>query len=276
MKAKALTLAILKAVIPPWLYWRLLAWKVGIVEQEMKLLPALCDPDRVSIDVGASGGGYTVNLLNLSKACVAFEPIPWSAKALREKLYFPGLQNLRIEAVALSDGSGEAVFKIPVSDAGRSTLAETNPVEELGDVQYIPIQRRQLDEYEFPTAVGLIKIDVEGHEEAVLRGARKLLMRDHPALIIEIESRHNPGSIERVKELLNQFGYKGYFLRGDNLYSIANFDEKRDQNPNDLKSNPNWRNVYINNFIFVTESHLPRLKKWFPLRTNDNVVLREV
>jgi hypothetical protein len=57
---------------------------------------------------------------------------------------------------------------MPANDAGRSTVATTNPVEELGDLEIalVPVQR--IDDYSFGDHDGFVKIDVEGHEEAVL------------------------------------------------------------------------------------------------------------
>lgn len=86
----------------------------------MQLLPYLCDQRKASLDVGASGGSYAVHLVGFSKCCVAFEPIPKAALRLKKKLTFPDNPKLLVEMVAISDYSGEADLKIPVTDAGRS------------------------------------------------------------------------------------------------------------------------------------------------------------
>ena len=214
----------------------------------------------VSIDVGASGGSYTVHLLGLSKRCVAFEPIPSAAQRLRNKLSFAGNPKLQVETVAISDLSGEADLKIPANDAGRSTLATTNPVEELGDLEIVSVPVQRLDDYPFGDPVGFVKIDVEGHEEGVLRGACALFARDRPALIIEIEERHNPGSIERVTALLEYYGYNGYFFRDDRLRSIDTFRKDSDQCVDDLCADTSRRYKYINNFVFLTDNHLENVR----------------
>jgi Methyltransferase FkbM domain len=58
------------------------------------------------------------------------------------------------------------------------------------------------------TALATIKVDVEGAELEVLRGARMTLRRWRPLLSIEIEERHRTGSTRAVPELLHELGYE--------------------------------------------------------------------
>lgn len=59
-------------------------------------------------------------------------------------------------------------------------------------------------EYQFPNKVGMIKIDVEGFEYLVVLGAKRILQRDHPVIIIEIWD----NNLEKIKNfLLNEIGY---------------------------------------------------------------------
>lgn len=256
---KEVILTFLKRLLPPDLYWQLLARKVGNEEPEIQLLPYLCDKHKISLDVGASGGSYAVHLVGLSKSCMAFEPLPKAALWLKRKLVFPDNLKLRIEMVAISDSSGTAALRFPATDAGRSTLSTTNPVEELGPVEIVSVHTQMLDNYHFDDPIGLIKIDVEGHEEAVLRGARALLDSDHPALIIESEERHSPDAIKRIAEFLVEFGYKGYFFSNGILESIETFKKEIHQCVSKLKPNTGGHDGYINNFVFLTETHLEKV-----------------
>ena len=72
---------------------------------------------------------------------------------------------------------------------------------------------RTLDSFGF-ASVGLIKIDAEGHEEAVLKGAADTLSRWRPSLIVEIEERHNPGGLARIRALFGGMGYVAAALDG--------------------------------------------------------------
>lgn len=256
MLLKQFALGILRSVLPLRIYWRILAWKIGYLETEMRLLPYLCKRDLVSIDIGASGGSYTAHLLTMSRKCYAFEPIPEAAKALRRKLGASKCGSLLVEAVALSDRSGEGSLTIPMDNLGRSTLEIANPLGNASLARKVVVPVRRLDEYDWNERVGFIKIDVEGHEEAVLRGSVETLHRDRPSLLIEVEERHNKGSISRVTCFLRDRGYRGHFYRDGKLKPIESLDAKRDQSEQDLHSNESGRRRYINNFIFIPEEHM--------------------
>ena len=59
-----------------------------------------------------------------------------------------------------------------------------------------------------------LKIDVEGHELAVLQGARQTLKKHRPTILVECEARHRPdGDVRPVFEFLQSLGYGGSFFR---------------------------------------------------------------
>jgi hypothetical protein len=94
-----------------------------------------------------------------------------------------------------------------------------------------------------------IKIDVEGHEQNVLRGGLDTLHRHRPTLLIECESRHNPSSsIDEVFLLLRRMGYHGSFFHRGGRRPIEEFrgDEHQPQFP-EIESPPRG---YVNNFAF--------------------------
>ena len=73
----------------------------------------------------------------------------------------------------------------------------------------------KIDNYDFDD-VDLIKIDVEGHEEYVIEGARNVIQSNKPILIVEIEQRHLK-QIEEVFQSILKLNYKGFFLENGNL-----------------------------------------------------------
>jgi hypothetical protein len=91
--------------------------------------------------------------------------------------------------------------------------------------------------------VGFVKIDVEGHEEAVLDGAQCLEKRSRPVYMIEIEERHNPGSVSRMARRFASRDYDVMFFDGCSMRGIAEFDLQRDQSIGSSR--------YINNFFFL-------------------------
>ncbi len=223
-------------------------------EQEIHLLPLLCDPDKRSLDVGASGGTYTARLLGLSSEVVAFEPRPAAAAQLAALLNSTG-RRASVEAVALSDVAGTRQLRVLGHEVGRSTIEEGNVLRGDADNQLteVNVTTRLLDDYGY-TDIGFVKIDVEGHELAVLRGARRSLLDNQPTVLVESENRHRPQAVEDVAQFFEQLGYAGYFLLEGCLRPIAEFDITTHQDPRNIggvKDGFRRFGTYVNNFVFV-------------------------
>jgi FkbM family methyltransferase len=167
---------------------------------------------------------------------------------------------LCVQAVALSDRASEARLKVPLDQPGRSSIEKENPVERLGAVEELTVPTRRLDDYGAIEPVGCIKIDVEGHEDAVLRGARGILMRDHPSLIIEIEERHKRHAVGAVSGLLGELGYRGFFFRDGRLNPIETFTAEEHQDVSNLTIGGVNGDSYVNNFLFASPGTLAKLQ----------------
>jgi len=72
--------------------------KIGY-EDEVALLPYLCNRNKISVDIGANWGLDTYHLLKYSKSCIAFEPIPQLAKALNQLKNINGDKMLKQQSV---------------------------------------------------------------------------------------------------------------------------------------------------------------------------------
>jgi FkbM family methyltransferase len=241
----------------PWLYWRLKLWnhqKTTKHENELRLLPALARPELVSIDIGASGGIYSLALLPYSNSIVAFEPRIEGVCDLIEMtrvLHLP----IQVETIALSNREGKAEMRILLRDLGRSTIApENNLLDPDGSpTQSTWVAKKTLDSYRL-SKVGFIKIDVEGHEKAVLEGAAKTIDSNRCNLLIEMEERHCQGVVQNVKELFESKGYVGFFADKNEIFSMEFFNPAIHQKPENIGGwKEKWRRKgkYINNFIFV-------------------------
>jgi FkbM family methyltransferase len=247
------------SVLPSRQYFRLLARRIGNFENEVRLLPLLCEPDKAAIDVGASNGSYVTHMLAWYDCCYAFEPRADALAYLQQRLARAAGNRLHTEAVALSDRDGRTTLRVLDKEPGRSSVQGSNPLESLGGISERVVPMRRLDSYTGIRPAGLLKIDVEGHEAAVLRGAERLLTEQQPALIIEIEERHCPGSIHTVTNMLAGLGYQGHFLRGNLLEPIAAFDARRDQRCT-ADGQPETGGTYINNFVFLTAAQHAALR----------------
>ena len=113
------------------------------------------------------------------------------------------------------------------------------------------VELRTLDSYGLED-VAFIKIDVEGHEEAVLAGAGETLSRSKPVLLIEIEERHNPGGLDRIANRLSELDYSGYFFYERKQYGLSEFVPAVHQVAERVTvGETNRRGLkYVNNFVF--------------------------
>ncbi len=240
----------------PKYYWRrkLNYFKNNFSEIEMSLLPILTKKDKTSLDIGAASGSFLVNLLDTSNIVIGFEPIPENVNLLNEMISYSKI-NATIESVALSDKTGTAILNMIENDLGRSTIEATNVLKDNNgsNKTEIKVSTKKLDDFDYNN-IGFIKIDVEGHELAVLKGSENTILKNMPNFLIEIEERHKPNALEDVNEIMNQYNYSGYFILNREIISISEFDINEYQNSNnigDYTDNYQRKGIYINNFIFL-------------------------
>jgi len=173
---------------------------------EKRLLEFLCsrmDGATWVIDCGANIGNHTIFMAGvLQRHVVAFEPIPSNLDALRAAVALNGLSHsVTVEPYAVSDTVGQVTlgmefagnpgsFSIGSGDQSHTVLAVTLD----GHFQKaVPSGR-----------LGILKVDVEGHEEHVLRGAMALIQNHRPMVICEAGTMT---AFERIEALLAPIGY---------------------------------------------------------------------
>jgi len=211
---------------------------------ELRLIETLADPQRVALDVGANLGLYTYFLARACRHVYAFEPNPNPLRALRHVAD----RNVTVLATALSDESGEAELAVPRGRKGWTNNGAALDRHFPGRSITLRVPCRRIDDLGIAD-IGFIKIDVEGHEWAVLEGARETLARDKPALMVENEYSHTGGKFAEVFRLLESLGYAGYFLDGGVLQPLARFSVATHQ-IEPLKPGGDKRR-YVRNFIFL-------------------------
>jgi FkbM family methyltransferase len=190
---------------------------LGFVEPRfLRFLSAWLRPGMNVIDVGANVGAYT--LLAAKRVApygrvLAFEAAPQTHRFLVENIRRNGFSNVRAELLALGDVPGLLTFT-ERSDFGKSSVCVNNEV--CGTIQVHAIA---LDSYctsVSPTPIDYLKIDVEGYELAVLRGARKTLARN-PAMLVQMEmieshARRFGFELASVQWLMGEYGFSPYAL----------------------------------------------------------------
>ena len=78
----------------------------------------------------------------------------------------------------------------------------------------VEVTTERLDDVSFGRPPRLLKIDVEGQELEVLRGAERMLRDAAPVVLVEVEQRHRDGDVQEVFDYLASLGYEGSFVRG--------------------------------------------------------------
>ena len=154
------------------------------------LLGFLLAEDSNCVDVGANEGRFLWHMTRRAPRGrhIAFEPVPHLAAHLRER--FPDAEVH--EAAVGETPEGETRFVVVKNDPAYSGLRERDFPEGY-ETEEIRVRVEQLDSELPPDYVpALIKIDVEGGELGVLRGARETIRRHRPVVVFE----HGPGASE--------------------------------------------------------------------------------
>lgn len=142
----------------------------------LRLLPDYITKNTLTIDVGGNSGYQTYFHAKYNNV-VTYEPVPGLFKVLKANL--KGLDNVTLINKAVSDSNKTITLHV---DLNRLSMTSQIP---LVDSKPIEVQGVALDE-EGHENVGFIKIDVEGFELDVLKGATKLIERDRPTMMVEI------------------------------------------------------------------------------------------
>ncbi len=211
-------------------------------EAELHLLRFLVNPDKDAIDVGANKGIYSYLLAQLVPQVYAFEPNPKIFRILNKHLP----QNVKAYDVALSDKNGDGKLLVPkgVENEKYSNQGASLSTVKLNDPHgTVDVNERTLDSYEFNN-IGFIKIDVEGFESAVLKGAENTIKQNMPTLLIELEERHTDRPIVELVHEVEKYGYKAFYLKQARLTCFSKF------NPELEHRDPVNEQDYVNNFLF--------------------------
>ena len=188
-------------------------------------------PGEVAVDVGAYRGAYvhTMSVRVGRGGCVhAIEPVPGNCERLRTIARRRG--NITVHALAVSDRSGSEILRVPVHHGHRiealaSLEPSRRPDEDNCRVSVCTLDGLLAQE----RRVSFIKCDVEGHEQRVFEGATRILSRDHPVVLTEVEQRHRSDSIDSTFGFFARAGYRGWFLAKDGLRPLEEFVITRDQ-----------------------------------------------
>lgn len=181
-------------------------------EPELPYLQKILSPGNVFVDVGANFGVYALvasNLVGETGTVLAFEPTAQSFGVLRQNVELNHFTNVRMFQVALAQTRGKAWLYHGPDPVGNSLGKDPFCGNEGEQVQTETLDN--ILEERHIAHVDVMKIDVEGAEELVLRGALRCLREQRPIVIFEF----NPGYPPRLglspwgaRDLLKGLGYE--------------------------------------------------------------------
>ena len=164
-------------------------------------------PGDVILDIGACEGSFSLKCLSLAKEIHLIEPIPRAVESLQKTFEKHMKENLVfIHQIALSDTTGQAQFEFPKEAPQGGRLGRIWPTSE--NPEKITVHKETLDEFIRNLdikKIDLIKMDVEGSELAILKGAVTVLSTHRPRLLIC--TYHHPRQYDDIVSYLSKFSY---------------------------------------------------------------------
>lgn len=139
-------------------------------------------------DVGGNIGIYAVLLAQAAPAghVVSFEPVPRTRQRLVENLRRNRVGNVTVESVALSDRAGEAIIRLFDDAPGCDRIVEAEPTDGSASIR---VETTTGAAYAARSPFGVpdvIKVDIEGHEPAFLRGMWDVVAARRPTILMEV------------------------------------------------------------------------------------------
>ncbi len=215
-------------------------------------------PGMTVLDIGAHVGLYSLiaaKRVGPDGVVIAFEPSPREYRRLRLHLWLNRIRNVRTEPIAVSDEDGETTFWIVEGwSTGGNSLR--NPVHFGEPTKPIQVPTTRLDTYlnqRNLKKVDFIKMDVEGSELQILRGAHELLTRiPRPVMMLEMTDYPVRGypCVTLYDFLADTYGYQWYSVSIDG----------------DLFPCPR-KSEFHENLVAVPEERTPEVQEHLALRT---------
>jgi FkbM family methyltransferase len=231
------------------------AWKARLrgEREELRALRDALSPGDTAVDVGANKGAYLHwmrQAVGPTGRVYAFEPQPGLARYLESVQGCMGWDNVTVREIALSDSAGRRVLHVPGWENSPGASLELSESTSSPGARDREVEVDTLDhQLEGAKRIGLVKVDVEGHELAVFRGAPRTLTEHRPVLLFESETRHLSGrSPHEVFAFLSRLGYRGEFFSPKGLRPVGEFDPSIHQRRGPGRF---WEAAgYCNNFLF--------------------------
>lgn len=189
----------------------------------MPVLESALTSGDTFVDIGSNIGIYSMYAsarVGSSGRVISFEPVPDTFEQMRELLDANAITNVELHRLAIGESTGELELSVV---SGASGLASARVRR---GAQVVTAHQMPLDDALVGDCPRLIKIDVEGAELAVLRGARRTLTDARPAVLFEAPGHGgvDSGETRRCVDLLCGLGYGVHSLT---TRGLKTFDHRR-------------------------------------------------
>ena len=257
-------------LLPRGAYQRLLAYSKSrdfrtgrFREPELDLVDSLVRPGESAVDVGANHGMWTLALSGRAGAgghVFAFEPVPFTFGTLSAVVRRNRLGNVTLFNEGCSDQVGTVDFTVPMQRSGSSddlqahlAARESAGAAANGGGTRISCKTTTLDRaLEGVEGISLVKLDIEGAELLALRGAPKLLDRERPAIVCEVDTEFLEGFRQKPADVVD------FLAQWD--YAPHRYDAEARR----LLPVTSPAQIEHANLVFLTEAHRGRLERFQP------------
>jgi len=173
------------------LYFKLKYSEVNDLKQFLRLIK----PDSVILDIGSNTGIYSIlsGKSEPNSKIFAIEPNPVNFKRLEENIKLNELSNIQVSRYAIGANTQKIELNVPknniISDT-TSVLEDFSKSTYQGKIEWKKIDVKQVSIDEFCSLhnlekIDLIKVDVEGYEIEVLKGASTQMKKNRPKILLE-------------------------------------------------------------------------------------------
>jgi len=169
-------------------------------------LASLSQDDMVVADVGANIGYYTVLLAKKARKIYAIEPEEKTFEILKKNC--EGLGNITTLNMAAGDRNGEVELKVSKENYGDHKI---NNQFSKSNFQLKKVKIRKLDSL-IKGQVDLMKIDVQGFENEVIEGAKKIIGKYRPTIFFEVSKKKSYEKDKKIFKFLKSFYKDIYFI----------------------------------------------------------------
>lgn len=183
--------------------WREKLWKRLTTSSILKELDKYIDPTKTVLDVGGNTGYHCRYFAEHAKNVVTYEPVKELHEVQKENIGQFGLTNVDFRNAAVSKDEGELTLFI---DVRRLSMTSQVPLVE-SEERRVPMVSLDGEGHK---NVGFIKIDVEGFEMDVVRGATNLIESERPNVMVEIYKPWAEKTGNPVEEYFEWFLSRGF------------------------------------------------------------------